>query len=280
MKNRNPLARLFLQIVVLSIFLLLCVAGVWAVVLWSKTPGYWQKQQATRMNQPTAQSKQQAGAVNESFARVLPSPAVMTASSASAGSPSTGSNASAPPPSISSTASNSSAKAAGAERVTHQLHLNIQDLNAWIDHELPALLESQQVKMPPEIKLPMLAVEGGNLVLAFRYESSQTTQVVSLIIKPVMQGPADRPQLRLEIQGLRGGRLPLPSQSVIESFQEMAQNKQQPGMKLLGDILGGKAFDPVFPIFTADKPTGVVRLLNFKLASDGLDLTLRVDPNR
>lgn len=287
MKNKNPMVRLILQAVVLSVFLLLCAAVVAAVILWSKPPQYWQKQQHARMNQPAEQFRKKAESVSRKFQGVWsaaspddPASPGITAGHVAAGQPGTktaSGNASPSSQPQGKTPAQPLAKPIASE---HELHLTTDEINAWIEQELPAILKAYGVSLPPEIRMPMIAIDGDKLILAFRYESNQTTQVLSLIVKPSMPGSSDKRKLLLEIQGLRGGRLPLPSDSLLDTLSDMAGTKTNPGMKPLADVLSGKPIDPVISLRPSpDQPaTGTVRLLDFKLTGEGIDLKLRVQP--
>jgi len=114
------------------------------------------------------------------------------------------------------------------------LSLPVNHINAWLDQRLDVWLANQQIKRPPQIQRPMIAVVGDRLVIAFEANLPGIAQVVSVLLEPVV---SDDESSRLNLMGLRGGMLPIPISTLrrhLEPF--MGKDQLNDSLNRLADL--------------------------------------------
>lgn len=159
------------------------------------------------------------------------------------------------------------------QATTRVVHVAFAEVNAWLDIKLEDYLANRKMKLPSEIRHPMLAGEDGHLIMAFELNTPQLHQVISIEIQPIFEPSGNR--FRLSLLGARAGILPLP----LKTLREQA-SAQSPRVK--------EKIDQVFAMF-GDKWHEAVqhhpgdaranlRLVGIKITPTGLDLTLRTEP--
>ncbi|MBI1336599.1 MAG: hypothetical protein GC164_06520 [Phycisphaera sp.] len=197
----RPMRFIFTRIVLVLVAMLIAVGG-GAYLLSRGTPGYWKKAQRAIDNTPTDQLSARGEALQQrvfnTFSRLGPT---------------------------------------GSGDGLSQLRIGVDEANAWLRTQLPYWQESRGRSMPAGVSQPMVAIQDGRVVLAFRFERESFDQVVSLFfdVKLVEAG-----RVRVKLAGVRGGRLPIP----IQTLAKMADPSDAKGGFLTAAI-EGTTFDAV-----------------------------------
>lgn len=148
------------------------------------------------------------------------------------------------------------------------IRLGFEEANAWLAQSLNAWLENRGQRMPAGISDPMLASEGDDLVAAFRYHKGEVDQVFSVLLMLEFQPNG---QAVLSINGLRGGRLPLPTGSILERLPDVAGAAEH--SRAIKVLMGEQPFDPILPI----DGTRQARIIGMRVDDEGVELTLRAE---
>lgn len=152
-----------------------------------------------------------------------------------------------------------------------ELFLREAEIDAWLAQRLPAWAENQNLPLPDEVSGLSFWLEDGQPVIAFRYDSPETRQIVSadLDFEVLPDG-----QAVLRVDSIRGGRLPLPVEEVTErAAAAMGEHAAGDSMSLLLRVLRGRPFEPAIAI-GADSQA---RIAGFETRPDGLLLHLRIE---
>jgi len=152
------------------------------------------------------------------------------------------------------------------------IRLNFDQVNAWLDQRFAGWMENQQRQLPRGVSSPMLSSHAGRLVVAFRYESEEITQVFSVFLSLT---PLDDGQATLQIQGVRGGRLPIPVGMALDQLPAADDESGEDPSGLLGVVLGGHPFDPILPI----DGTRHARIIGLSVDETTMSLTVRAEAN-
>jgi len=156
------------------------------------------------------------------------------------------------------------------------IRVDFNEANAWLDQKLGDWMLNQGRTMPPGVSTPMIASHGDQLAIAFRYESEEIAKVFSVFLSLKF---VEDEQATLQIEGVRGGRLPIPVDMVIDQLPsaEGDDYNASPGPPgLLGMLLEGRPFDPILPI----DGTRQARIIGLSVDDTGLMLTLEAEPSR
>lgn len=151
------------------------------------------------------------------------------------------------------------------------IRLSFEEANAWLSTRLYDWLANQNRQMPPGVADPMLAASGDSLVAAFQYQNAEINQVFSVFLSLEF---LENGQAVLSIDGIRGGRLPLPTQSVLERLPGENENTGQPN-QALAVLMGEQPFDPILPIDGARR----ARIIGMEVDDDGVALIVQAEPN-
>lgn len=157
-----------------------------------------------------------------------------------------------------------------------RVRLTMNEVNTWMNQRLDDWLHTQGKRLPKGIKEPMLAREGNRFVLAFKYDTPQLKQVVSLKfhLRMELDGSAS-----VQLEDVRGGRLKLPTKglngAVLQQAQQFNQSASRASRKLqkLIDYFDGMRLDPVI-----DVNSNKVRITELNLDEQGLDMALKSAP--
>ena len=146
------------------------------------------------------------------------------------------------------------------------IRLSFDEANAWLASRLDDWLVNQKRSLPAGLSDPMLTSESGRLVVAFRYKNGDVDQVFSVLmsLKFLKDGRAT-----LSIDGVRGGRLPLPADSVL---------KHLPGgesSQVVAVLLGQKPFDPILPIDGSRR----ARIIGLEVDDRSVGLVVQAEKN-
>jgi hypothetical protein len=97
------------------------------------------------------------------------------------------------------------------------LALAEEEINGWLAVDL---LENHRNSIPPGLESPRVHIEGGQLMLACRWQQGMLKVVLWLVVEPYL----DRPNaVAVRIVKVRAGRLPLPMQQVLDAISQAAQ---------------------------------------------------------
>ncbi len=149
--------------------------------------------------------------------------------------------------------------------------LNFDEANAWLATRLNDWLANQKRELPAGLSKPMLASEGDSLVAAFHYQNNDIDQVFSVLLSLAF---LDDGRAVLSIDGIRGGRLPLPTGSVIKRLPGGTEAGDAHRSRAVAVLLGQQPFDPVLPI----DGTRQARIIGMRVDDKSVSLTVRAEP--
>lgn len=149
--------------------------------------------------------------------------------------------------------------------------LSFDEANAWLATRLNDWLANQKRELPAGLTKPMLASSGDSLVAAFHYKNNDIDQVFSVFLSLKFR---DDGQAVLSIDGLRGGRLPLPTSSVVKRLPGGAEDGDPHHSQITAVLLGQQPFDPVLPI----DGTRQARIIGMQVDDKNVSLTVRAEP--
>ncbi len=152
-----------------------------------------------------------------------------------------------------------------------RVHVTMNEINAWMDRRLTAWLRDQGKHLPNQVHNPMLAQQGDQFVLAFRYRNAHVNQVVSLKfdVEFTLQG-----QAKIKLDEVKGGRLTLPARTLTRH----GQNLNIPGareLQRLARAFDGMKLDPVVEIDNEQ-----VRITDMRLSGEGLGIVIIPEDNQ
>lgn len=156
---------------------------------------------------------------------------------------------------------------------TRTLHLSFDEVNAWINVKLEDYLANRNIRLPRQIRHPMVAGKPGRMIVAFEYESGSVSQVMSFELEPVFS--QDRRQFRVKLRKARAGALPLPIRTLRN---QVAKQSPQAASQLdeLFDAMENRWMEAV-----QNHPGDArmnLRLTNIVIDEQGLELTLQSEP--
>lgn len=245
-------------VVILAILAVTLVAGVgwW---MWTSTPDYWQANQQALASTTREEQERMA---DDAFNRLT---ATFTAASNSTSRQPGNLHAS-----DQQTPAGDGAAAAGERDADRTVKLTYQEVNAWLATRLKDWLANQGATLPKEVRDFMVAKEGGNLVVAFEFDTPQLQQVVSLVLDV---GMTDEGLMRVGVVRVRGGTLPLPIEELLQGIRDSSPDAVSPeDIDRLTSALDGQTFEPEFKI----DGSRTARITYFKMLDDGVEVTARV----
>ena len=157
---------------------------------------------------------------------------------------------------------------------TRTIRLSFDEANAWLATRLDDWLVNQKRQLPLGVSDPMLSSAGDTLVAAFRYKSDakQIDQVFSVLLSLKF---LDDDRATFHVEGVRGGRLPLPTRMVLDQLPGLDKGDEQRS-KVIAVLLGQEAFDPILPI----DGTREARIVGMAVDDDGVSLTVQAEAVR
>lgn len=147
-------------------------------------------------------------------------------------------------------------------------------LGDWLSHQQPAAGEEKsepgRSRAASTVRAcrPMLAIDSGRLVLAFRLPLSRGATVHSLLFEPAAVSPR---RMGLRLAAARMGRLPLPLAAVRSRLQSIVGQLDSADAAWLTAALSGDPFDPLAGS-DGDGLSSNWRLTNLKLHGQEVDL--------
>lgn len=150
------------------------------------------------------------------------------------------------------------------------IHLNFDEANAWLATRLNDWLANQKRRMPDGVSDPMLWAQGDSLVAAFRYQNVDVDQVFSVMLSLEF---FDNGQAVLSIEGLRGGKLPLPAGAILDRLHGKVGDDVRES-HTLAVLLGEAPFDPILPI-DGDRQA---RIIDMQVDPTGVSLIVQAEP--
>ncbi len=148
------------------------------------------------------------------------------------------------------------------------IRLSFDEANAWLAKRLDDWLVNQKRQLPAGLSGPMLASDSGRLVVAFRYRNEEVDQVFSVLMSLEF---LDDGRATLSIDGVRGGRLPLPTGSVLKQLPGSGGDDSQ----AMAVLLGQRPFDPVLPIDGSRR----ARIIGLVVDDQGVGLVVQAELN-
>ncbi|HEX7008745.1 MAG TPA: hypothetical protein VF184_02110 [Phycisphaeraceae bacterium] len=260
--------------VVLLLLIAAIVGGGAAFYLWRSEPSYWQAHQQFRSRTTPQERQNMADQLVNRIARTISDPeeALEPWQLADAGRE----GSSPAPPAV-------AVQADGATPVNHvdsplaprhrRLTATFDEINAWLDERSAAYLAHQGKSLPASVSGLMLTAQGQNLVLAFQLDTDEIQQVVSVVFEPRLL-PDGR--MQVQIASIRGGRLPMPTDKLLEQIQQELGDDSSAEADLLAKILEGQPFEPVWPVDGSRQG----RLTGLAISPEGVDLRFRVEPRQ
>lgn len=151
------------------------------------------------------------------------------------------------------------------------IRLSFDEANAWLATRLNDWLVNQHRELPAGVSEPMLTSDGDSLIAAFRYRNAgkQIDQVFSVWLDMKF---LDDGRATLHIEGVRGGRMPLPTKMVLEKLPS-ATGAHAHRSDVIAVLLGQEAFDPVLPIDGSRQ----ARIIGMSVDKDSVSLKLRAE---
>lgn len=254
--------------VILIMLVLGGVIGGWCYWLWKAEPVYWVEHEKF-LQQTTPQERLvMAESVEKRILDML-SVAVSTgdASSHTGGDASSASGSGDSVSQAVTTAEGQAATKVSAKTVknpdaVHSLLMTTNELNAWMDQRLDGWAANQGLTIPDFIEEPMLAIEGKDMVIAFRYKKPPISQVVSLVSRVEIE----KGEAIIRVRGVRGGRLRLPGVKAASKVVGSRGGNSKIGdiAEKITEVFDGKTFDPVIKLNHQR-----IRMLSFVLQKDG-----------
>ncbi len=165
------------------------------------------------------------------------------------------------------------------------IRLGFDEANAWLAQRLDDWLVNQKRQFPQGLSEPMLTSESGQLIVAFRYRNKEVDQVFSVLMSLKF---LDDGRATLSIDGVRGGRLPLPTESVLKRLPgagpgssesdsgDSGGNESGGGRsQVISVLLGQQPFDPVLPIDGARR----ARIIGLEVDDQSVGLVVQAELN-
>jgi len=163
--------------------------------------------------------------------------------------------------------------AAGAsiDQTPRTISVTLEEANAWLATRADAWLRNQGLAMPPGVSEPMISVEDGNLVAAFRLQRGRIDRPISMVLDVAILPDG---QARTRLLEMRGGELPLPVNKLADRFKEQASPRQREMIEKAMQLYDGHTFDPIFELDAKRD----LRVTNLQLSRSSVELTVKPIP--
>lgn len=147
-----------------------------------------------------------------------------------------------------------------------RIEMSYRELNAWLDERLPKMVANRGEAWPEAVRNVTVAVEDGRPVLGVRVGEGESQQLMSAVFNPV-RTPDGR--VRLEVEQIRSGRMPLPANEVMERLSAGSGAERTAWVE---NVLAGAAFDPAWQV----DATRRARLVDWEIGDEGVEIGVRV----
>ena len=156
--------------------------------------------------------------------------------------------------------------------LVQKVHVAIEEANVWITEKVEEWLKYRDYDMPSEVTSPMIAMEDGQLLLSFRFDTATFSQIFTagFDVEFLENGNA-----LLRLQNVSAGRLPLPVDGIGDYIRSKAPDNET-ARKAAGwlDKLDGVEFKPSLKAGKRHKAC----IVDYEVTEDGITLTVRVAP--
>jgi hypothetical protein len=254
--------------------LVLAVVAGYCYWLWSSPPGYWTQRQALKRQVSEAERTQAAENLEKRYWRML---------SYTGPDEPDGDGGSIPNPGHAPNPAGNPNAATGPASQGYGLRLlivSVDEANAWLDTKLQPWLANQSgwlkknnLRWPPEVSEPMVAIEDGAIVLAFRYTGKDFTQIISVVGD--VSVPADG-KIKFQVKSIRGGDLPLPAKTMTSQMRDRVDKARRQMLDQIASTFDGKTFDAAWPHPMDDRQR--VKLLGLRVRKDDVAIEIRIEP--
>jgi uncharacterized protein YpmS len=218
---------------VLVVIALLCLLALVLVWMWNSEPGYWQANRQFIDSTGQEQLQQSAERLEMHFGSQL------------------------------------SNLPSGAEGKVSLISVPLEQINAWLAGRLDAWLAHQCTPLPAQVSEIMLSSAEGEVVVAFRLETSEIDQVISLVIATEAQADGT---MHLQLASIRAGRLPVPVSFLVGQLQA-----DPSGSNPLVEQISQMAKGVSVPLLQQLDAVRQVRLLGVQVHHDRIDLVVRAE---
>jgi hypothetical protein len=161
----------------------------------------------------------------------------------------------------------------GAKLVTPPttLTLTVEEINAWITENFADWMTYKGYDLPREIQEPMFSLRDGGMLLAFRYDSPEWSQVFTATFDVQIN---DDGRARLQLRDVQAGNLPIPTHAIGKTVAQGAPGSDQAQQVANWlDKLNDFEFSPVIKLDQNRK----VRVLAYELRSDSVELIVEME---
>ncbi len=152
--------------------------------------------------------------------------------------------------------------------------LNNEQLAAWVQTHTDRWMEDRGYVKPQEITDPMVAVDDGQLVMAFALDAGGFSSVISGKFSLTM---LDNGMASLTMKTFQVGKLPVPAIAIAEFLRTQTQG--DPRAVKVGQWLEKLQHLEFKPVLELDHRRRA-RVMDYKLLDDSLELTVRVQDHK
>lgn len=238
-------------IVLLSVALAIGAAFIWWQ--WTSTPKYWEEHRDRIARLTPAERDERAEAVEHRLSRWL-------------------SQANGADPQRNYAADVEASHTPEPTPDAQTLSMRFDEVNAWLDRRLTAWLQQQEIDLDLPVRDVIVTSDDGQLVVAGDVRLRQFEQVVSAVIDANLLPDGD---LRIHVDHIRIGRVPLPSEAVAHYLRaHLPQDQHTQAVERALTIFEGTTITPVHRIDN----TRQVRLTGWAVGDDGIELTIETVP--
>ena len=153
------------------------------------------------------------------------------------------------------------------------LTLSNEQLAAVVQTHMDDWMKSRGFDMPDEVIDPMVAVDNGQLVMAFRLESGAISLVVSGRFSLDIQ---DDGYAILTLDRFLVGQLPVPARSLSEHLYDLTGDRR---LEQAGEWLSKLEYMEIKPVLELDHRRRA-RVMDYLVHEDELVLTLRIQDHK
>ena len=161
------------------------------------------------------------------------------------------------------------------DKSTRHMRVTIDEANAWLSTMLPMWLANQKWQMPSQISQPTVHVKDEDLVLGFKWDSPEISNIFSIVLGV---SNADEGMIRVQRKVLYWGRLPMPYSFFLDHLEKRSSLNQRRLIKWLTHMSDGRPQHVTFPYGGDASKQMQLRLIQFRFDCDAIELTMRLEP--
>lgn len=157
--------------------------------------------------------------------------------------------------------------------------ITLEEINAWLDQRLRDWAGHQGRAIPDYVSDPMVAIEGENLILAFRFDQPEFKQVISAVTRiQIETGSSDKTgNATVQVLKIRTGQLAIPGIKAMSGAIGKKSEASSGFAKVAAEIteaFDGMSFDPLIKISQQK-----VRMVSFTLKQNpaGMEIMVQAD---